>query len=622
MKRDSVAALMPVFKGLGFGAVGFLLGGGATVGVATLLGRPAWPVEAAIVIGYLVGLAGWLLGVGVWDYWARGWFGLPPRKAEVHGWRRYFHFTTDHKVIGVQYLVTFVVLFLLAGFFAMLMRIELAYPGQTIMTAARFTHLMSMHGIIMIAVAVATIIGGLGNFAVPLLIGAEDMAFPRINALSYWLVPPVALLLVATFFAGGFDTGWTAYPPLSEVNATGQVLFNLAVITFGFSSILGGLNFLVTVARLRAPGMTWGRLPIFVWSVVAASAISLTATQFLAAALLMILLDRTAGMAFFSAARGGAPLLYQHVFWFYSHPAVYIMILPGFGVALEVLTHFSRKPLYAYRWVVAGFLGIVALSFIVWAHHLYTSGMAEYLHGPFMATTELISIPTGLIFLAALGTLWMGKLWLRTPMVFALGFLFNFLIGGITGIFNADVPTDLHLQDTYFVVGHFHYTIMGGMIFALFAGIYYWFPKITGRMYNETLGRLHFWWMFVTYNTTFIPMFWLGIFGMNRRIADYPPELGAVNLFVSASALLLGASFLVFVINMVRSWARGPRAASNPWHARTLEWQVPSPPPEGNFPAPPQVAGHPYDYGVPGAVHAVVAVTGAAQGGPSGEGER
>jgi len=612
VKSGRPRALLPVVRGLVLGAVGFLLGGGATVGMAALLGRPSWPVEAAISIGYLFGLTGWLLGVGVWDCWARGWFGLPLRREEVHGWPRYLRFTTDHKVIGVQYLVTFVVLFLLAGLFAMLMRVELAVPGQTIMTAARYTHLMSMHGIIMIAVAVAAIIGGLGNFAVPLLIGADDMAFPRVNALSYWLVPPVALLLVSTFFAGGFDTGWTAYPPLSEVNATGQVLFNLAVITFGLSSILGGLNFLVTISRLRAPGMSWGRLPVFVWSVFAASLISLTATQFLAAGLVMVLLDRLAGMAFFSALRGGAPLLYQHVFWFYSHPAVYIMILPGFGIALEVLTHFSRKPLYAYRWVVGGFLGIVALSFVVWAHHLYTSGMAESLHGPFMATTELISIPTGLVFLAALGTLWMGRLWLRTPMLFALGFLFNFLIGGITGIFNADVPTDLHLQDTYFVVSHFHYTIMGGMIFALFAGIYYWFPKITGRMYDERWGRLHFWWMFITYNTTFIPMFWLGMFGMNRRIADYPAELGPVNLFVSISAFLLGASFLVFVSHVVRAWIRGPQAAGNPWRARTLEWQVPSPPPEGNFPSPPQVVGHPYDYGVPGAVHAVVAVAGGA----------
>lgn len=607
-------ALLPVIRGLVYGGIGFLLGGGGTVLVSRLTGREAWPVEPMITVGYLLGLVGWLLGVGVWDIWAREWFGLPARKETVHGWPRYFRFTTDHKVIGVQYLVTFVVLFLLAGLFAMLMRVELAAPGLTIMTFGGFNHVMSLHGIIMIAVAVATIIGGLGNYAVPLMIGAEDMAFPRINALSYWLVPPVAVLLVATFFAGGFDTGWTGYPPLSVLNATGQVLFNLAVITFGLSSILGGLNFLATIICLRAPGMTWGRLPIFVWSIFGASLLSATATQFLAAALLMVLLDREVGTVFFNATRGGAPLLYQHFFWFYSHPAVYIMIIPGFGVALEVLTHFSRKPLYAYRWVVGGLLGIIVMSFLVWAHHLYTSGMPDFLHGPFMAMTELISVPTGLVFLSALGTLWLGRLWLRTPMLFALGFLFNFLIGGITGIFNADVPTDLHLQDTYFVVGHFHYTIMGGMIFALFAGIYYWFPKITGRMYDERLGRLHFWWMFVTYNATFIPMFWLGLNGMNRRIADYPPELAGVNLFTSVAAFLLGASFLVFIYNMIASWVRGAESGPNPWRARTLEWQLPSPPPEGNFPHPPTVTGHPYDYGVPGAVHAVLAVSGGGDG--------
>ncbi|MDR7433549.1 MAG: cbb3-type cytochrome c oxidase subunit I [Armatimonadota bacterium] len=603
-------AFAPILRGLVWGALGFLLGGGGAVLVRLLLGLPAFQPEPLITIGYFPGLLGWLLGVGAWDVWAREWFGLPVRREAVYDWRRYFRFTTDHKVIGVQYLVTFVVLFLLAGFFAMLMRIELMAPGPTIMSAGLYNHIMSMHGIIMIAVAVAAIIGGLGNFAVPLLIGAEDMAFPRINALSYWLIPPVAVLLVSTFFAGGFDSGWTAYPPLSEVNAPGQVLFNLAVITFGFSSILGALNFLATILRLRAPGMTWRRLPIFVWSIFAASFISLTATQFLAAGLLMILLDREAGMTFFNAARGGAPLLYQHIFWFYSHPAVYIMILPAFGLALEILPHFSRKPLYAYPWLVAGFFGIVFLSFIVWAHHLFTSGMPDYLHGPFMATTELISIPTGLVFLSALGTIWMGRLRLKTPMLFALGFLFNFLIGGVTGIFNADVPTDLHLQDTYFVVGHFHFTIMGGMIFALFAGIYYWFPKITGRMYNETLGKLHFWWMFLTFNTTFIPMFWLGLFGMNRRIFDYPPALGSVNRFISISAFLLGSSFVVFVSNMVLSWARGPQAAANPWQARTLEWQVPSPPPVHNFPAPPQVVGHPYDYGFTNSVHALVGVSG------------
>jgi cytochrome c oxidase subunit 1 len=586
------------------------VGAGVPAIVGLVAGRPAGG-EFLLTTGYLVGLAGWLLGVGLWDAWARGWVGLPLRHLPDHTWRRYFRFTTDHKVIGVQYLVTFMVLFVLAGALALVMRVELASPGPTVMGAATYTHLMSLHGIIMIAVAVATIIGGLGNYLVPLMIGADDMAFPRLNALSYWLVPPVAVLLVATFFAGGFDTGWTAYPPLSVVNASGQVLFNLAVITFGLSSILGGINFLATIATLRAPGMTWRRLPVFVWSIFAASLISLTATQFLAAGLLMVLLDREAGTAFFAAARGGMPLLYQHIFWFYSHPAVYIMILPAFGVALEVVTHFSRKPLYAYPWVVGGFLGIVGLSFVVWAHHLYTSGMREALLGPFMATTELISIPTGLVFLAALGTLWMGRLWLRTPMLFALGFLFNFLIGGVTGIFNADVPTDLHLQDTYFVVGHFHYTIVGGMIFALFAGLYYWFPKITGRMYDERLGRLHFWWMFLAYNATFLPMFWVGAQGMNRRVADYPASLGAVNLWISAMAFVLGASVVVFLYNLVAAWVRGPVAGANPWRARTLEWQTASPPPEGNFVHPPQVVGDPYDYGVPGAVHAVVTAAGA-----------
>ena len=427
--------------------------------------------------------------------------------------------------------------------------------------------------------------------------GAEDMAFPRLNALSYWLVPPVAALLLAAPFAGGWDAGWTVYPPLSERNAFGQVLFVLAIITFGISSILGGLNFLVTIWKMRAPGMSWGRLPIFVWSVFAASLLSLTVTQFFAASLLLVLLDRVAGMAWFDPARGGDPLLYQHLFWFYSHPAVYIMILPGFGLALEVLTHMSRKPLYAYKAAVAGFLGIVGLSGLVWAHHMFTSGMSSWLHAPFMLTTEMISIPTGLVFLSALGTIWQGKLWLRTPMLFALAFVFNFLIGGLTGIFLADVATDVHLQDTYFVVAHFHYTIMGGEIFALFAGIYFWFPKITGRMFSERLGKLHAWWMFLGFNAVFLPMFVVGVRGMNRRVSDYLPAYAGLNRAISVAGFVLGASFLVFVWNAVRSWRRGEPAPANPWMARTLEWQVPSPPPPENFPAPPVVVAHPYGYG-------------------------
>ncbi len=601
----------PLARGAVYAVIGYLVGGPGVALTVRLVGGPAWPLETVLTVGYPFALVGWLAGVGAWDRWARGWFGLRLKNERVEDWRRYFRFTTDHKVIGVQYVVTFLVLFLLAGALAMLMRLELAAPGRAILSAAQFNHVMSLHGIIMIAVAVAVLIGGFGNYCVPLLIGAQDMAFPRVNALSYWLVPPVAVLLLATFFMGGFDTGWTAYPPLSVVNAPGQALFILAVVTFGLSSIIGGINFLVTIIRMRAPGMTWGRLPIFVWSIFAAALLSFTFTQFLAAALLMVLLDRQAGMAYFHFARQGTPLLYQHVFWFYSHPAVYIMILPAFGIALEVLTHFARRPLYAYRWAVGGLLGIVGLSPIVWAHHMFTSGMPDRLHAPFLLTTEAISVPTGLVFLSALGTLWRGRLWLRTPMLFAaVGFIWNFLIGGITGIFNADVATDLHLHDTYFIVSHFHYTIVGGEIFALFAGLYYWFPKITGRMYDERLGRLHFWWMFLTYNATFLPMFWLGLHGMNRRIGDYPAPLGGVNLFVSISAFLMGASFLVFLYNAVRSWIRGPRAEANPWGAPTLEWQVPSPPPVENFPSTPEVVGPPYPYGIPGAAHAIVPAAG------------
>jgi cytochrome c oxidase subunit I len=374
-------------------------------------------------------------------------------------------------------------------------------------------------------------------------------------------------------------------------------------MTFGLSSILGGLNFIVTVIFMRAPGMTWGKLPMFVWAMFATSWLALLYTQGFFVALLMVTLDRIAGTVFFDAAHGGDPLLYQHVFWFYSHPAVYVMILPGFGIALEVIGHFSRKPLFAYKYAAGAFLGILGLSGVVWAHHMFTSGIPNYLHGPFLVMTEAISIPTGLIFLSALGTMWMGKLNLKTPMLFAMAVIFNFANGGVTGIFLADVPTDIHLHDTYFVVAHFHYTIVGGEIFALFAGIYYWFPKITGRMYNERLGKLHFWWMFIGFNITFTVMHWPGIQGMNRRIADFPAEFNTVNLFISVSAFLLGASFLVFVFNMLRSWVWGPIAVANPWGARTLEWQTSSPPPLENFASPPRVVGGPYDYGTPAPAH-------------------
>jgi cytochrome c oxidase subunit 1 len=603
----SVRALRWVARGLALAGLGFAAGAGLTAAIRAALGGAPWDLEQNFTVGYLFALPAWLLGVGLWERWAREWLGRPVDHGETSGGARYLAFTLDHKVIGIQYLVTFVALFLVAGLAALLLRLHLMDSSGSLLGEHLYNNVMSLHGIMMIAVAVAAIAGGFGNYFVPLLIGARDVAFPRLNALTFWLVPPVAILLVMSLAFGGFDSGWTAYPPLSVRNAPGQVLFNLAVITFGLSSILGGLNFLVTIHRLRAPGMTWGRLPIFVWSIYAMSWIALLFTQFFAAALVMVLLDRIAGTAFFDVANGGAPLLYQHVFWFYSHPAVYVFVLPGFGATLEILAHFSRKPLFAYRWAVAGFLGILGLSGIVWAHHMFVAGIPGELLAPFLVTTELISIPTGLVMLAALGTIWMGRLWLRVPMLFALGVVFNFLIGGITGIFLADVPTDMALHDSYFVVAHFHYTIIGGEIFALFAAVYYWLPKMTGRMYSERLGQLHFWGMFLGFNATFLPMFLVGFGGMNRRVASYEPGLEFGNQVVSIMAFVLGMSFLAFVANMVLMARRAaPKAAADPWAARTLEWQVPSPPPVENFPVMPIVESHPYAYGGPGPRHAVL----------------
>ncbi|MFQ5523907.1 MAG: cbb3-type cytochrome c oxidase subunit I [Acidimicrobiia bacterium] len=591
--------MLPLIRAIVGGLVGY--GAGAWLTVAIRGGAPS--DEVAVTFGFVLGLLGWLAGIGLWNTWAREWLGLPAKDEHVSDWRRYFRFTTDHKVIGIQYLVTFIVVLLLGGLVAMFMRYELASPGQDLFNADDYNKLMSMHGILMIAVAVAGILGAFGNYLVPLMIGARDMAFPRVNALSFWLVPPVAIGLLSAPLLGSFDTGWTAYPPLSVLNQGGQVLFILAIVTFGLSSILGGLNIVTTVVTMRAPGMSWGRLPIFVWAALAASTLSLLVTQFFAASLILILLDRIAGTTFFLADGGGTPLLYQHLFWFYSHPAVYIMVLPAFGVMLEIITHLSRKPLFAYKTVVAGLWGIVGLSVVVWAHHMFTSGMGERLHAPFMVLTEAISIPTGLVFLGALGTLWEGKIRFKTPMLLAFGWLINFAIGGITGIYLADVATDVHLHDTYFVVAHFHYTIVGGSIFALLAASFFWFPKITGRMYNERQGQIFAVWLTVTFNLVFIPLFWAGVNGLNRRVADYPEYYAGANGFASIASYLLGASFLLYAGNLLWSARKGAPAPDNPWGARTLEWQISSPPPEHNFPLLPEVVGHPYDYGTPGSEH-------------------
>ena len=586
-----------------FGAVfGYLIG----AALVLLIQQDGINSQLALLIGYIGGLIGWLVGIGLGNTWLREALGLQAKPDRVDGWRKYLTFNTDHKVIGIQYGVMFLLVLGLGGISAMLMRIELMSPGQTIMSNDRYNQVMSMHGILMVAVAVAATLGSLGNYLVPIMIGADDMAFPRLNALSFWLIPPVAFGLLLAPAVGAFDAGWTAYPPFSTLNNDGTVLFCAAVIVFGLASIFGGLNVLVTVITMRAKGMTWGRLPIFVWATVATSILSLLLTQFFAAALVLILMDRIAGTTFFAGATGGDPIMYQHLFWFYSHPAVYVMVLPGFGVALEVITHMARKPLFAYKWAVGALMSIVALSVVVWAHHMFTSGMANYFHAPFMFLTETISVPTGIIFLTALGTLWRGKMRMEAPLVISLIWVFQFLMGGITGIFLADVATDVNLQDTYFVVAHFHYTIMGGVVFAFLAGVHFWFPKVTGRMYNKKVANVFAVWIGVAFQTTFIPMFYAGTNGMNRRIADYPKNLSGVNMWISCSAFVLGAGFLLFFGNLIYSAIKGPRVNSNPWNATTLEWQVSSPPPHHNFPSVPEVTGETYPYGTGSLVNAVI----------------
>ena len=596
---------MSLIRGAIGGVVGYAVGALILVSIRVAAGNAAWEVESVTAGAWLFALSGWLLGVGVWRYWAAPWFGRPERVYDITGWKRYFAFDTDHKVIGIQYLVTFLTLFFMAGLFAMLMRWELFSPGRDIMAAGTYNSIMSLHGTMMVFVAVAGTVGSFGNYVVPIMIGADDMAFPKLNALSYWLVPPVLFALTVSFLTGGYDTGWTGYAPLSVRSDVGGLFFNLAFFTLGLSSIIGAVNFVATIVTMRAPGMGWFRMPIFVWSIFVTTILALVFTQFIAFAMLMVILDRTAGTVFFDPASGGQPLLYQHIFWFYSHPAVYIMILPALGITLEMLSHFTRKPLFGYRWAVGGLLGIMSLSMVVWAHHMFTSGMPDVLRKPFMVSTEIISIPTGFIFLSAVGTLWLGRIRFTVPMLFALGVLFNFLIGGITGIFLADVPVDIQLQDTYFVVAHFHYVILGGGIFGLFGATYYWFPKMTGRMMSARLGKVHFWWMMVGFNATFLPMFTIGMDGMNRRIADYTPNLADGNRMVSMGGFFLGTSFVVFLYNFIRSWISGPQAPPNPWGATTLEWQTASPPPHENFDVPPVVVGDPYGYGDPDSVHFV-----------------
>ncbi len=541
-------------------------------------------------------------------------------------------FSRDHKIIGIQFLFTGLFFLLLGGLMALVIRWQLAWPSDEThplpllakwygwegghMPPTFYLTLITMHGSIMIFFAITPIvIGFLGNYLIPLQIGAKDMAFPTLNMLSYWVffVASVCMILALIFGAGA---GWTAYPPLSVVAtpSIGQDLWILALALMGVSSLMGAINYVTTIIQLRAPGMTWGRLPLTIWGLFYTAVLNLAVLPVIAAGLFLLLLDRW-GTSFYipeglivNGQRldqgGGAVLLYQHLFWFFGHPEVYILILPVWGVVSELLAVFSRKPAFGYKATVICMGIIVGLSLIVWGHHMFTAGMAPMLSKTFMTLTTLISIPSAVFFLNWLGTLWKGDIHLTSPMLFTLGIVFVFAIGGLTGLFHAAEAVDLYVHDTYFVVGHFHYTLAASVLFGSIASIYYWFPKAFGRMMNETLGKWHFWLTFIPLQGVFFGMFIQGAHGHMRRIAD--PTLydflrpwQSYNVFITYCALALGAAQLLFVANFVYSLFAGRKAERNPWGATTLEWTVPSPPPHGNFEATPVIRRWAYDYSLP-----------------------
>ncbi|NDJ53874.1 MAG: cytochrome c oxidase subunit I [Chloroflexi bacterium] len=499
--------------------------------------------------------------------------------------------TVDHKKIGILYMVTAFLFFLIGGLMALVVRLELALPGAQFINAEQYNRTFSLHGTTMIFLFAVPMLAGIGNYLVPLQIGARDMAFPRLNALSYWLYIYGGLTIFASYMVanGVAQLGWTGYPPLSnaQYNPTvGADLWAIGLIIIGASSTMGAVNFVTTILNMRAPGMDLWKMPVFTWTVLVMAFMVLVATPMLSGALAMQLADRNLGTGFFDAQRGD-PVLWQHLFWFYSHPAVYIMVLPAMGVVSEILPVFSRKPIFGYKAIVWSTIAIGALGFSTWAHHMFTSGLPRLLEAFFALSTMIIAVPTGVKMFNWIFTMMGGKLRLKTPMLFTIGFLGMFLIGGISGVFQAIMPLDRQLHDTYWVVAHLHYVLFGGTVFGLFAGFYYWIPKIFGFMLSDRIGKVHFWLTFIGFNLTFFPMHILGVLGMPRRYFDYPAGLGydGYNLAATIGSFLIAFATLIFMYNVLYSGLRRDKewAGDDPWEADTLEWATTSPPPDYNF---------------------------------------
>ncbi len=551
----------------------------------------AWSVGFLVGIGAFIGPWRWLIGKDLSDeeilYMA----------GDGQGTKRYFKYCTDHKVVGIQYLVGVMTMLGVGGTMAMMIRTNLARPGAHFIAPTVYNSLVGLHGITMIIAMIIVATGPFGNYIMPIMIGAYDMAFPRLNALSWWVLFTAIPVLCSAWFLGGIPTGWTAYAPLSVQAGPGMNAFIATIIIFAVSTAVAGMNITTTVVAMRTKGMKWNRVPIFVIGATISVALAIPAFPTFMLAMVQTGLDRSFNTGFFDASMGGSGWLYSNLFWIMGHPEVYVILIPGVAALMEIAPVFVRKPLFSYNAAVLGFAGIAGLSVLVWAHHMYLAGWAPSLNGPFMVTTEMISIPTGLLFLVLIGTIWRGKPWLKLPMLSVFAFIWDFLIGGITGIYLSDVPADNYLHGSMFVTAHFHFTLMGAALTGAIGGLAYWYPKMTGRMLNERAGYISFWLVQIGFNVLFFGMFMAGAEGQPRRVIDYAAFYKNSNLVSTIGAYTVGIGMIVLLWAVIHSWNKGKISPMNPWGAKTLEWTVPYPVPLTNFDELPIITSDPYGYG-------------------------
>jgi cytochrome c oxidase subunit 1 len=565
-----------------------------------------WMLENRVTLTTMFGwVLGFMIGIGAFNGPFRWLLGKDLSDADLlymagkdQGTWRYFRYTTDHKVVGIQYLIITMVLLGAGGTIAMLIRTNLMTPDSTFLGPTMYNTFVGMHGIIMIIATIVMVTGPFGNFILPIMIGARDMAFPRLNALSFWLLASVVPVLLSVPFLGGMPTGWVAYNPLAEQAPVGMDGFVVTIIVFAVSSAVAGANITTTAIKMRTRGMTWTRTPIFVYGVVASVGLAIPVFPAFMASQVLSGLDRSVGTSFYDPNGGGSGWLYANLFWIMGHPEVYVILIPALAALLELTPVFTRRPLFSFKAALVAIAGIVGLSVLVWAHHMYVSGWAPGLGGSFMLTTEMISIPTGLLFLVFIGTMWRGRIWTRLPMMAVYAMLWNFVIGGITGVYLSDIPADEAMHGSMFVTAHFHYTLMGAALTGTLGAIVYWFPKMTGRMFNERTGFWGFWIIQIGFNVTFLGMFMVGFAGQPRRVFNYSSMFATGNFVSTMGAYTIAVGALIFLYVFISSWGHGQVASANPWKAKTLEWQVPTPVPLENFDVLPVITSDPYGYGL------------------------